>query len=77
MAVIWFGDVWRSLPMSLHPGEIPPVPEVTRRVAQAAFPRGNLYMRLRDELGTIYDDHLLPPYSQPGGSRRRRPGASR
>jgi transposase len=47
--------------MSLHPGEIPPVPEETRRVAQAAFPRGNLYMRLRDELGAIYDDHLFAP----------------
>ena len=47
--------------MSLHAGEIPPVPEETRRVAQAAFPRGNLYMRLRDELGTIYDDQLFAP----------------
>jgi transposase len=47
--------------MSLHPGEIPPVPEETRRVAQAAFPRGNLYICLRDELGAIYDDHLFAP----------------
>ena len=47
--------------MSLHPQEIPPVPEETRRVAQAAFPRGNVYMRLRDELGAIYDDQLFAP----------------
>jgi transposase len=47
--------------MSLHPQEIPPVPEETRRVAQAAFPRGNVYMRIRDELGAIYDDQLLAP----------------
>ena len=47
--------------MSLHPQEIPPVPEETRRVAQAAFPRGNVYMRMRDELGTIYDDQLFAP----------------
>jgi transposase len=47
--------------MSLHPQEIPPVPEETRRVAQSAFPRGNVYMRLRDALGAIYDDHLFAP----------------
>jgi transposase len=45
--------------MSLHPQEIPPVPEETRRVAQAAFPRSNVYMRIRDALGAIYDDHLF------------------
>ncbi len=45
--------------MSLHPQEIPPIPEETRRIAQAAFPRGNVYMRLRDELGTIYEDYLF------------------
>jgi transposase len=42
--------------MSLHPREIPPGPEETMRVARAAFSRGNVYMRMRDELGTIYDD---------------------
>jgi transposase len=47
--------------MSLHPQEIPPVPEETRRVAQAAFPRGNVYMRIRDALGAMYDDHLFAP----------------
>jgi transposase len=45
--------------MLRHPQEIPPMPEETRRVAQAAFPRGNVYMRLRDELGTIDEDHLF------------------
>jgi transposase len=48
--------------MSLHPREVLPVPEETRRVAQAAFPRGNVYMRMRDELGAIYDDHLFAPF---------------
>ena len=32
------------------------VPEDTRKVAKKAFPKGNLYMTLRDELGTIYTD---------------------
>jgi transposase len=47
--------------MSLHPQEIPPVPEETRRVAQAVFPRGNVYTRLRDAFGPIYDDQLFAP----------------
>ena len=27
----------------------------------AAFPAGNVYMRLRDELGTLFDDELFTP----------------
>jgi transposase len=58
--------------MSLHPREIPPIPEATMRVARAAFPRGNVYMRMRDELGTIYEDHqfahLFPARGQPAES---------
>ena len=41
--------------MSLQPQPIVPVPEETIRVARAAFPKGNLYMTLRDEIGTLYD----------------------
>jgi hypothetical protein len=33
--------------MSRYPQEIPSVPEGTRRVAQAAYPRGSVYMRIR------------------------------
>ena len=42
--------------MSMHPQPIGTVPEDTARVARAAFPRGNLYMQMRDVLGTIYAD---------------------
>jgi len=46
-----------------------PVPEETARVARAAYPKGNLYLRIRDELGTIYEDpafaHLFPNCGQP------------
>lgn len=42
--------------MCLHPEEIPPIPEQTVRVAKSAFPKGNLYMRLRDELGILFED---------------------
>jgi transposase len=45
------------------------IPEMTSLVARAAFPKGNLYMRLRDELGTLYTDedfaHLYPSRGQP------------
>jgi len=42
--------------MSVRPGPWPEVPEETARVARAAFPRGSLPMRLRDELGGLFDD---------------------
>src|SRR3712207_3686476 len=56
--------------MSLKPTAIPPVPEETLRVARAAFPKGSLYLRLRDELGALYEDadfvKLFPAVGQPG-----------
>jgi transposase len=42
--------------MSLHPTPVGDVPEETARVARAAFPRGNPWLRLRDELGAVYED---------------------
>ena len=55
--------------MSLHPEPIGPVPEETARVARAAFPKGNAYLRLRDELGGVYEDRafaaLSPVRGQP------------
>ncbi len=47
--------------MSLHPQVIYMVPDETARIARAAFPKGNPYMRMRDELGSIYDDQLFAP----------------
>ena len=41
----------------LHP--LPPVPEATAAVVQAAFPKGSLSMALRTELGTRYEQDLL------------------
>ena len=55
--------------MSLRPEPIGSVPEETARVARAAFRRGNVYLKLRDELGTIYTDAafaaLFPTHGQP------------
>ena len=42
--------------MSLQPQPLGAVPEETARVARAAFPRGNLYIRMRDEFGPIFTD---------------------
>lgn len=42
--------------MSLTPSIIEPVPNQTVLVARAAFPKGNLYLSMRDELGTLFDD---------------------
>lgn len=55
--------------MSLHPCRINPVPLTTSQVAQAAFPKGNLYLTMRDEIGTLYSDWdfatLFPTDGQP------------
>jgi len=42
--------------MSMHPQELEPIPEQTRLIALACFPKKSLIMRLRDELGAIYHD---------------------
>jgi transposase len=42
--------------MSLTPSIIEPVPAQTVLVARAAFPKGNLYLSMRDELGTLFED---------------------
>ena len=39
--------------MSLQPQEIAPVPEETERIARAPSPKGNIYLRLRDEIGDL------------------------
>src|ERR687885_1545355 len=55
--------------MSLPPPSSYSIPEQTRRVARAAFPKGTLCLRLHDELGTIFQDQdfadLFPPQGQP------------
>ncbi len=42
--------------MSIEYEPIAPVPTQTIRVALAAFPKGNPYLTLRDELGPIFSD---------------------
>ncbi|MCX5529705.1 IS1182 family transposase [Streptomyces sp. NBC_00006] len=42
--------------MVLHPADAPAVPDATARVARAAFPKGCLAMRVRDELDVLFRD---------------------
>jgi transposase len=51
---------WRS-------ESIPPVPEATATAVRAAFPKGNMYVDLHEELGAIYrDDRFAGFYSKRG-----------
>ncbi len=45
--------------MSMKARQEKGMPDETRRVAKAAFPKGNIYMRMRDELGEIYEDEVF------------------
>lgn len=40
----------------IKPQEIDPIPEETARIARIAFPKGNLYIKMRDEIGTLFCD---------------------
>jgi len=59
--------------MTLHPQHAFSIPEETVRVARAAYPQGNLYLNMRDALGTMYQDEsfapLFPQNGQPVEAR--------
>lgn len=59
--------------MSLKPIDLTPVPSETARVARAAFPKGNLYLKLRDELGTIFQDETFTTFFSARGCPARSP----
>ena len=42
--------------MSLHPQSNWTIPPDTATVARAAFPKGNVYLKMRDHLGPLYED---------------------
>jgi transposase len=59
----------------LKPKSIHEIPKETKAVAKKAFPKGNTYIKLRDELGPIFDDDLFedlyPSLGQPAESPAR------
>ena len=58
--------------MSMHPRPWPDVPEETAVLARRVMRKGNLAMRIRDELGPVYDDER---FAAAFGARGR-PGIS-
>src|SRR5215203_4692352 len=56
--------------MSLRPEPVGEIPAETARVARAAFPKGTVVTRLRDEFDALYQDEdfrtLYPARGQPG-----------
>lgn len=61
--------------MTLHAQSEFTIPEETVRVARAAYPRGNTLLKIRDELGTLYQDQALPSCFPTMAERLRRRGA--
>ena len=45
--------------MSLQAQPIPSIPDLTAKVARRAFRKGNVYMQMRDVLGTFFTDDLF------------------
>jgi transposase len=60
--------------MSLKPRCFDPIPEETVRAAQAAFPKGNGYLRRRDELGPLYVDEAFAELFSTRGQPAEAPG---
>jgi len=60
--------------MVLHPHSIKPIPSLTNEIARKAFPKGNLYITLRDELGTFYDDEDFAELYSDEGQPALHPG---
>jgi transposase len=60
--------------MTLQPKEDKPIPEETLRIARAAFPKGNAYLKLRDELDTIYRDEFFTDLFPQVGPLAESPG---
>jgi transposase len=59
----------------LKPEKNVAIPKMTQIVAKAAFPKGNIFITMRDELGPIFEDatftELYPGLGQPAESPAR------
>lgn len=61
--------------MVLHPHGIKPIPSLTQEIARKAFPKGNIYMTMRDELGSFYDDEDFAELYSTEGQPALHPGS--
>src|SRR3954470_13643742 len=66
--------VSRRVRMSLIPKAFDEIPEETARIARAAFPKGNPYLRIRDELGPIFRDEAFAAVFARRGQAAESPG---
>jgi transposase len=60
--------------MSLKPNDGRRIPEETRKVAKAAFPKGNVYLWIGDELSELYADHIFTAHYPLRGQPTVSPG---
>ncbi len=60
--------------MSVQLREVYCIPVGTRRVAAVAFPNGNVYIRMRDELGELYTDQRFVGLFSERGQPAEAPG---
>lgn len=60
--------------MTLYAFDQKVVPEETARIAKSAFPRGNVYIKMRDELGVVYPDSEFVDLFPTTGQRGLSPG---
>ena len=64
-----------KLSLSLHPQSESPIPELTQRVVQAAFPKGTLALQIAEALGPFSRDYqlaaLVPKAGQPAEAPAR------
>lgn len=68
------GFVGGDVPVSLESWSGGEFPELTRRVARRAFPKGSLAIRLRDNLGQVFDDALFAAAFPADGRPAASPG---
>ncbi|MBL8157396.1 MAG: transposase, partial [Anaerolineae bacterium] len=59
--------------MTLRVQNIPDIPEQTRAVAEMAFRKGNRYMQMRDQLGTVFADEQFVDLFPNVGQRAEAP----
>ena len=60
--------------MTMYAFDHQTIPAETVRVAKAAFPKGNVYIKMRDELGVLYKDSHFADLFPTTGHMAEAPG---
>jgi transposase len=59
--------------MSMKPQNIGEVPKQTARIANAAFPQGNIYLKMREKVGVLFEDAQFASLFSRRGQRAEPP----